>query len=318
MKCCEFMKTKWGKVVKIAAFVLLLILVYGAGFNKGGYTTSYEESYYGVVGSSYDDYYDYSEGENKVMSESSISYDYYYDEMPSPGESAVDVSQIDFTDAMIIKNGSLTMRVDSTNESVSAISDLAKSLGGYVSYSSTYENYDGSMAGSVEFRVPADKFDDAMTGVKGMADVIDAESVDAQDVTEEYIDLEARLENKKALEAQYLEVLNSATNVTDILSVYSYLESVRSEIDSLEGQMQYYENQSSYSTITVYLSENITITTPAKDWRPVEVFKEAVSGWIVFLQEIVNFVIVVVVYLWIVPVVWVVVKIVRKMRKGRR
>ena len=147
MKCCEFMKTKWGKVVKIAAFVLLLILVYGAGFNKGGYTTSYEESYYGVVGSSYDDYYDYSEGENKVMSESSISYDYYYDEMPSPGESAVDVSQIDFTDAMIIKNGSLTMRVDSTNESVSAISDLAKSLGGYVSYSSTYENYDGSMAG---------------------------------------------------------------------------------------------------------------------------------------------------------------------------
>src|SRR3989339_674430 len=285
MKCCEFMKTKWGKVVKIAAFVLLLILVYGAGFNKGGYTTSYEESYYGgYTGSSYDDYYDYSEGEAKVTSESSISYDYYYDEVPTFGTSAVDVSQIDFTDAMIIKNGSLTMRVDSTNESVSAISELAKSLGGYVSYSSTYENYDGSMAGSVEFRVPADKFDDAMTGVKGMADVIDAESVDAQDVTEEYIDLEARLENKK----------------------------------SLEGQMQYYENQSSYSTITVYLSENITITTPAKDWRPVEVFKEAVSGWIVFLQEIVNFVIVVVVYLWIVPVVWVVVKIVRKMRKGRR
>lgn len=306
MKCGEFLKkTKWGKVVKIVAFVLLILFVYGVGFNMRGSSpySGYDGGYY--------------EGESKMTSESVVSYDYYYDEVSSGGTSAVDVSQIDFTDAMIIKNGSLSLQVDSTSESVSAISDLVKSLGGYVSYSSTYEISDGAMAGNVEFRVLADKFEDAMTGVKAMADVIESESVDAQDVTEEYIDLEARLDNKKALEAQYLKVLDTATNVTDILLVYNYLESVRSEIDSLEGQMQYYENQSSYSTVTVYLSENISISASVKDWRPIEVAKGAIQSWILFLQGAVNVAIWVVVYLWPVVLIWVAWRVVKRWRRRR-
>ncbi|MFA6529150.1 MAG: DUF4349 domain-containing protein [Candidatus Gracilibacteria bacterium] len=319
MKCCEFLKTKWGKVVKVAGVLFVLLFVYALGVGGRGAGIGGYEPYTTSTGGDYYDESSYYEGEStmkSIQNASTTDYDYYYAEAPVPVDgSTVDLSQIDFTDAMIIKNGSLSLQVDSTNESVSAISDLAKTLGGYVSYSSTYETYDGAMAGSVEFRIPADKFDDAMTGVKAMADVIESESVDAQDVTEEYIDLSARLDNKKALEEQYLVVLDTATNVTDILSVYSYLEGVRSEIDSLEGQMQYYENQSSYSTVTVYLTENISITAPVNDWRPVEIVKEAVQSWILFLQSGVNAVIWIVVYLWIVPVVWVGWRIVKRIRR---
>ncbi|EKD64534.1 MAG: hypothetical protein ACD_50C00351G0001 [uncultured bacterium] len=79
--------------------------------------------------------------------------------------------------------------------------------------------------------------------------------------------------------------------------------------------MQYYENQAGYSTITVYLEEPVSVFTEAGKWRPVEVVKEALQSWIGFLQGIVDGVIWIVIYLWILPVAWVIRRIVRRRRR---
>lgn len=302
----KFFKKKWGKIV---AGVLILAVVFFIGKGWNG------DEYFSLQSGGYDDWYDWDYEEEYEMaaskSASDISYDYYYDE-PVPNTSGVDLNEIDFTDAMVIKNAYLDITVDDTLESVSYLEDIAKSYNGYVSYSYTYENYDGSMSGTVTFRVPADQFDSAMTDVRGMADVITSESIDAQDVTEEYLDLDARLGTLYELEEQYMVVLDSAVTVEEILLVYDYLQGVREEIESVEGSMQYYENQASYSTITVYLEEVVSVFVEAGKWRPVEVAREAFQGWLGVLQDGANAVIWIVVYLWILPVLWLVWRLFRR------
>ena len=72
-------------------------------------------------------------------------------------------------------------------------------------------------------------------------------------MTEEYIDLEARIRSKQALEAQFLEIMKQARSVSDALEVQRQLSEVRSEIERIEGRRRFLENQSSLSTITVTL-----------------------------------------------------------------
>ncbi len=308
-----FRKT-WVKVVAgLLALLFVFIIGVGTGAEGGDSYSSYDSGY----GYAYDDY-GYEEGAYKTSSATteSLSYDYYYDEMTAP-QSAVDLGNIDFTDAMVIKTAYLEVQVDDTNDAVSEVEGIAKTYGGYVSSSYTYEDYAGQLVGNVVFRVPADQFDAALEKVRTFSDYVSYESVDSEDVTETYMDLDARLGTYYELEAQYLSVLDSAVTVDEILSVYSYLQNVRAEIESLESSMQYYENQSSYSTITVYMEEKISVFEGAEKWRPIEVVREAFSGWIGFLQGLVDLVIWLVVYFWIVPVVWVVVRWFRRRRSKK-
>ncbi len=298
-KLKRFLRTTWGKVTKVVAglLVLLIVFIMGVGASGGVRTSSYD--YYG-----YDDYA-YEETDGAMKTSVSESYDYYYEDVPSPG-SSVDLDELDFSDAMIIKTGYLEVQVEDTLEAVENVADIAGVYGGYVQSSYTYEDYAGQLVGSVTFRVPVDQFDSALEEIREFSDYVSYESIDAQDVTEEYMDLDARLSTYYELEEQYLAVLDSAYTVEEILLVYDYLQDVREEIESLESSMQYYENQSSYSTITVYMEEKVSVFVAAEKWRPVEVVREAFSSWVGFLQGIVNLVIWLGIYLWVVVLAWVV------------
>ncbi len=276
----------------------------GAGAGPNPYTSSYDYGYYDDY--SYD-YYDYEYAEDEAAmvktSSQSVSYDYYYDEV---GGESVDISNIDFSDAMIIKTGYLEVQVDDTNEAVEEVGDIAQVYNGYVQSSYTYEDYSGQIIGEVTFRVPVDKFDSALDDVREFADYVSYESIDAEDVTETYMDLDARLGTFYELEEQYLAVLDSAYTVTDILLVYDYLQDVREEIESLESSMQYYESQSSYSTISVYMEEELSVFEGPEKWRPLNVVKEAFSDWIGFLQGLVDKAIWLVIYVWPLVIIWLV------------
>ncbi|MBU1018427.1 MAG: DUF4349 domain-containing protein [Patescibacteria group bacterium] len=295
----DVLKNNWGKII---AGVLVLAVVFFAGKNWE------REVQFSINGADYD-YEERASDSMAMKTYAESSYEYYYDE---PAFDAVSIDEIDFTDAMVIKNAYLSITVDDTLQAADQITNVAKSYEGYVSYSYTYEDYDGSTDGTVTFRVPADRFDEAMADVRELAEVISSESVNAEDVTEEYLDLDARLGTLYELEEQYLSVLDSATTVEEILMVHDYLQGVRAEVESLEGQMKYYENQSSYSTISVTLEEVVSVFEEASKWRPVQVIKEAFQSWIGMLQGGVNVAIWGVVFLWIVPVVWVLWRIFRK------
>jgi len=204
---------------------------------------------------------------------------------PSPaantaGQTAAEVDQ------KIIKTGYLVLTVDDVGETVSKLTALASGKGGFVQESSASEREDGTHFGNVTVRVPSDQFESAMADAKSYAVSVVTESSQGQDVTEQYTDLEAQLRNAEAQEAEYLKILTKATTVDEILQVQSYLSNVRYTIESLQGRMQYLENLTTYSTISIGLSEEPSVHLPTKDFKFGSAVNEAVQALVAIVQNL--------------------------------
>jgi hypothetical protein len=158
----------------------------------------------------------------------------------------------------IIRNATLTLEVEQPGKAQQRIASLAESRGGYVvtSESVRHDGTKGTAAYevvTVELRVPAAQFDAALADIRAAGGSVTAQKITGKDVTEEYIDLEARLRTQRALEAQLLEIMKRAQEVEDAVSVQRELTNVRTEIERVEGRRRFLENQSSLSTISVTL-----------------------------------------------------------------
>jgi hypothetical protein len=223
-------------------------------------------------------------------------------------------------DQKIIKTGNLDLVVDDVAESVDNMKALAESAEGYVQNSSTREHSDGTMSGSITMRVPSEAFDETLSGLKDLALVVERETVSAEDVTEEYIDIASRLENAKAQEERYVEILDVATTVEEILEIEAALGDIRGYIESLTGQLQYLDSVTSFSTITISLSEEPVITVAGKEFRPGTEVKEAGQALIALGQGLI------VALIWLVIVgggvglpialiVWLIIKVIRNRKR---
>jgi hypothetical protein len=165
------------------------------------------------------------------------------------------------TERKIIKNAELVFEVAMPDEHQRKISSIAESKGGYV-VSSDSSQQGGSETRppynlvKIVLRVPSAKFDETVNEIKASGvGTAKQEKITGRDVTEEFIDVEARLRSMKAEEAQILEVLKRANTINEILTVRQQLASIRQQIESLEGRLRYLQNQTSFSTITVTLQQ---------------------------------------------------------------
>ena len=136
------------------------------------------------------------------------------------------------------------------------MASIAESKGGFVvtSESKQRESVDPAQRMldiKLVVRVPSPHFGVAFDEIKKLASNTPSEQVTGQDVTEEFIDLEARIKTQKALEIQFLEIMRQAYKVADALEVQRQIADVRTEIEKLEGRKRFLENRSSLSTITV-------------------------------------------------------------------
>ena len=136
------------------------------------------------------------------------------------------------------------------------MASIADANGGFVvtSESKQRENVDPAQRTldiKLVVRVPSTQFGVAFDEIKKLASNTPQENVSGQDVTEEFIDLEARIKTQKALEVQFLEIMRQAYKVADALEVQRQIADVRTEIEKLEGRKRFLENRSSLSTITV-------------------------------------------------------------------
>lgn len=184
----------------------------------------------------------------------------------------------------IIKTADLSIGVDGVAAKTAEIATLATGRGGFVQSSTIVEDEQGYKSGYITVRVPSDKFDDTVKAIKDIAVRIDRESINGQDVTEQYTDLEARLRSAKAQEEQYLVILDKAETVQDILAVQSYLQSIRYEIESLQGQLDSLGNQTDYSTISVTLTEEVRVQVPAEKFDLVRDVKLAARYVVILFQ----------------------------------
>lgn len=138
---------------------------------------------------------------------------------------------------------------------------LAQAKGGFVVSSETNRMREGEsgervVANSV-LRVPAPEFEGVLAGLRALGTRVGGEKVTGQDVTEEYVDLEARVQAERAVEEQYLAVLKEARAIPDVLAVQQKLGEIRTEIERAEGRRRYLENQTNLATITVHVVQRL-------------------------------------------------------------
>lgn len=155
-------------------------------------------------------------------------------------------------DRLIIRTGYMTIVVEDVSASMEQITSLAATYDGYVVDSRSQQDGD-RMVGTIIFRVDANFFNDAILALRNMAVEVTSESTTGQDVTEEYVDLQARLKNLEASEAQLLNLMEQAGTVEEILEVQREVTNTREEIEQIKGRMQYLEQSSATSLIQVSL-----------------------------------------------------------------
>jgi hypothetical protein len=169
----------------------------------------------------------------------------------------------------------MSLVVEDINQTVEDITQMSLAFGGYV-VSSYIRGEEEEMRGWIAFRVPDDKFETALAQLRDMAVKVESEQTSSQDVTEDYIDLQARLANAEATEQQYLALLDKAEEIDDILDIYNYLSRIRQEIEQLKGQIQYLEQTTSTSLISVSLEPEEAVV--GDGWSAMEVLKAAARG----------------------------------------
>jgi len=185
---------------------------------------------------------------------------------------------------MIVRTGDMSLIVEDIVDARDEIAQLAVSFDGYV-VSSQVWGEEQDMKGYISIRVPDEKFDQALAELRELAVRVTSESTDSRDVTEEYVDLQSRLNNAEATESQYLALLEKATDVEDILNIYDSLSRVRNEIEQIKGRMQYLERTSSMSLITANLRPEVTAKPLVRvGWSALEALKSAVRGIVIFGQ----------------------------------
>jgi len=200
--------------------------------------------------------------------------------IPMPTTRAVDV----FQERMVIYNGYVSLETPNIEAVLAKIRLLAESMGGYVAGSSR-SSYGTQAVAEITIRVPKDKFRGAVQEIEGYGKVLD-ESTTSEDVTQQYIDLKARLDNLQKQEQRLREILDLARTVDEILKVENELSRVRGEIDSLQGQINYLERNVEMSLISVRLVEPAPpFTPPGMDWG--ETFQTALSGLFLMVRGLI-------------------------------
>jgi len=160
---------------------------------------------------------------------------------------------------MVIRNGDVSVEVDSVELAMDRLRQLASVLGGYVGNVSTQTGEHEVRSATLELKVPAARFDDAMSGMAPLGKV-ERSTATAQDVGEEFVDLTARVENARRLEARLVALLAQRTGkLEDVLAVERELARVREEIERYEGRLRFLSSRVATSTIVATVHEKAPV-----------------------------------------------------------
>lgn len=156
----------------------------------------------------------------------------------------------------IIKTANISMEVIDYAKSKKQIDSIIHAAKAYI-VSEGYQQTDIQQGNNMEIKVPASGFDALLKSFTKVAKRVDYQNIYTQDVTEEYIDVKSRMENKKKVEKTYIDLLRKTKNIEDILKIENKLGEIRSEIESAQGRMKYIDHQVSLSTISLYFYQKL-------------------------------------------------------------
>lgn len=215
---------------------------------------------------------------------------------PATEPSGKPAAQANTVERLVIKTADLSLQVDDARAAETQLRELVGQLGGYIVKVET-SGTDERVSTRVTFRVPAERFDDALGGAQGLAKKLLARTVGGDDVTEEFVDLDARLRNLEATRDRLLTFLDKATEVEDALRVNESLSQIQGEIEQIKGRQQFLQRSAALSTISVYLTPTpITPIIDEDSWQPLDVARRALRDLVAFGQGLAEIAIVLVIW----------------------
>ena len=267
------------KTLSLVLACLLLILAVGcSSSSRKDSTVTYSEPQSAYAVAEEAAYYGDSDAymENKVAYESSVS--------SAAGSSSESIPESASNNKKIIYNANVSIRTDDPVAALSQAIALCESYGGYIESSFSRPETNGrSASANATLKVPAEKLDALLEGVKGLGKV-ETSNIYSNDITGSYYDIQARLNAQKAEEQTLLKLLDECTNVEEVLAVREQLLEVREQIESYQARINSWDNQVSYATIELSISQTIKPVVekeeePIELWKSSEVWKKIKLGF---------------------------------------
>jgi hypothetical protein len=203
--------------------------------------------------------------------------------MTTTGGSAAEVAP-----SMLIRTGAASIEVDKLDPAIIKVRQLATQLGGYVANSSISGGRDQVRSATLELKIPAERYDQAVGGLGGIGK-IESVNTTVEDVGEEYVDVSARVTNAKRLEERLVNLLATRTGkLDDVLAVERELARVREEIERYEGRMRFLRTRAAVSTLSITVHEPFPLLGQNPGDNPIlGAFKAAWRNFVVFIAGLI-------------------------------
>lgn len=201
------------------------------------------------------------------------------------------IQQAPKIEAKVIRTGAVSVEIKkgTFNDKYAKVQLIAEGAGGLISDSRSNSSNGSITGGTVTLRVPNDSFGKVMEQLRELGEVT-AVTEQAQDVTEEYVDLESRIRNLKSQESVYLALMARATTIEEAISVQRELSVIQGQIEELTGRKNYLDNHVSYSTIQVTMTEpGASGGDTDEGWGFVDALKDALHGVVDGLNAVIIF-----------------------------
>ena len=220
----------------------------------------------------------------------------------------------------IVTNVDMNVRVDDVNKAMEAVTQLVESSGGFV-VSVTRNEDDFESYAFMSFRVPSNNLEATLSRVRDISERVERENRSSQDVTTEFVDVEARLGNLRAAEQQLMVLFERSGKVSDVLEVQRELINVRGQIESLQGRLNYLSQTTATSLVSVWFhptTDPAPITDPG--WSPSETARGATRGLASFGRWFVDVVITIAIFspVWVPVIVLIAALVLWDQRRQRK
>lgn len=197
---------------------------------------------------------------------------------------------------LVIQNADLSIVVIDPEAKMDEIGKMAERMGGFVVTKEVYQTYTSNNIkvpeGNITVRVPSENLEQALEQIKADAVEVQNETRSGQDVTREYVDLKSRLKTHEEAANQLSKILEQKTESAEVIEVFNQLVYHREQIETLKGQINYYEEAAALSAVSVRITAEETLQPlEIAGWRPVGVARDALQALINFFEGFVNFLI---------------------------
>ena len=203
---------------------------------------------------------------------------------PIPGRDIAPAPEVE--DRLVVQESNISLLVTDVRKTADEVVDYVQGQGGYM-VDTSLSHPEEAAYGTVKVRIPTEKLQEALSFFRSLAIRVTSERLIGTDVTDEYVDIEARLATLNKTKAKFEEILAKAAKVEDILRVQREIINLQEQIDRLKGRQKYLEQTAKMAKITLHLStdELALPYAPSEAWRPKVVFKMAVRSLVRALRK---------------------------------